>query len=139
MKVPVVLFAFVLLLCGCTSIHTQRNPRADLARYHRYYVEHRLTDDHHIDDAIVTELRSRGLQASAGPLTMMPDDAEVVVGYADTWAWDFKSYLYQLDINLRTARLDQPLAAGTYRQPTIVTKPPEAVIHTLFDRLLKHR
>lgn len=139
MKIPVVLFAFVLLLCGCTSIHTQQNPRVDLGKYHRYYVEHRLTDDHHIDDTIVAELRSRGLQASAGPMTMMPDDAEVVVSYADTWAWDFKSYLYQLDINLRVARLDQPLAFATYRQPTIMTKPAGAVIHTLFDRLLRRR
>lgn len=133
----VFLILFSVLLASCSSVQTQRNPKADLSQFKRFYVQHRLTDDHHIDELIVADLRSRGLEASAGPLTMMPRDTDAVVNYADTWAWDFKSYLYQLDIAINDARKEHGLATGSYRQPTMLTKEPEEVVRLILSPLFK--
>lgn len=137
MKFSAVLLTFAFLLAGCRSVRIERAPHADLGGIKRFFVEHRLTDDHHLDDIIVAELQSRGLEASAGPLTMMPDNAEAVVSYADDWAWDFKSYLIQLRIDIRSARLDRPLATGTYRQPSPITKSPTQVVHAILAPLFE--
>lgn len=126
-----------LVLSGCSSVHTQTNPRADLAQFKRFYVEHRLTDDHHIDEMIVAELRSYGLVVETGPLTMMPRDTDALVTYVDTWAWDFKSYLLQLDILIVDARKNRGLATGTYRQPTMLTKSPRDVVHHILAPIFK--
>ncbi len=130
-----VLLAFVL--AGCTSVHTRRFAHADLTHYHRFFVEHRLNDDRHLDDAIVAELQALGREASAGPLTMMPDNTEVIVTYHDQWAWDFRNYLIQLNIEFRDALRDRPLAYGSYRQPTVFTKSTPGVVRAILLPLFR--
>jgi len=137
MKVSAILLAFAFVLASCSSVDTHLAPKADLSHLKRFYVEHRLTDDHHIDDAIVAELQARGREASAGPLTMMPDGVEAIVTYEDTWTWDFRSYLLRLKIDVRHANTDKPLASGSYEQPTPVPKSPPAVVHKIFASMFK--
>lgn len=127
-------FAFSLLalaLAGCTSVSSNRNPAVDLSRYHSFFVEHLLTDNHRIDEQIVAELRSLGREATSGPLTMKPDHADAIVTYNDRWAEDFKKYLIDLHIDIRDARTDKPLTVGRYYQPSILTKQPAAMIHEI--------
>lgn len=125
-----------LLLVACSSVHTHRDPRADLSHLKRFYVEHRLNDNNRIDAAIVAELKSLGFDASAGPLTMMPDATDALVNYEDVWAWDFKSYLLQLNIVIRHPHVEsRTFAAGTYRQPTVVTKSPPEVVREILKPL----
>ena len=120
-------------LAGCSSVTTRKV--IDLTAFKHIYVVHRLTDDHHVDELFVRELQSRGHDASSGPLTMMPDNADAILTYADRWEWDFKSYLIELDIELRTAHTDKKLADGRYYQPTIKTKTPTEVIHDVLAPL----
>ena len=138
MKVTVLLLGIALLLCSCASVNTHRDPHANLSGLKRFYVIHRLTDNHHIDDTIVAHLQSLGREAAAGPLTMMPQSTEAVITYRDEWAWDFKSYLLQLDIEISRAHNNQPLARGSYRQPTLVTKDPAAVVKEILKPLFQH-
>jgi hypothetical protein len=135
MKVSVLLFFLAVCLTSCTSIHTHRDPRVDLTQIKKFYVLHRLTDDHHMDEMIANQLRQYGREVSMGPMTMMPQDAEALVTYQDDWAWDFKTYLIQLRIEIRRAYNNQPLAEGTYRQPSIITKPPAVVIEKILKPL----
>lgn len=114
---------------------SSRAPGVNLARYKHFYVEHRLTDDRKIDEAIVAELKSLGFEASAGPLTMMPQSADAVVTYQDDWAWDFKSYVIRLAVQIRDARKDQPLASGVYDQPSMFTKTPPEVVHVVLGSI----
>jgi hypothetical protein len=137
MKVTVILLSVAALLSGCSSIQTHRDPRADLGRLKSFFVVHRLTDDHHIDEIIVAQLKTLGREASAGPITMMPQSVDAVVTYRDEWAWDFRSYLIQLDIEIVHAHTNQPLARGSYRQPTIVTKAPPAVVEEVLIPLFR--
>jgi hypothetical protein len=136
MKVTALLLSLVVLLTACSTLDTFQVPNTDLSKVRSFFVIHRLTDNHHIDDAIVDHLKSLGYEASAGHLTMMPQRAEAVVTYRDEWAWDFKTYLIQLDIEIRQAHTDRPIARGTYRQPTLITKSPAIVIERIFARLL---
>ncbi len=137
MKVTAILLSVAALLSSCSSVQTHRDPRVDLTHFKRFYVVHRLTDDNHIDDTIVAQLKALGREASAGPMTMMPQSVEAVVTYRDEWAWDFKSYLIQLDIEITQAHTNRPLAHGTYRQPTIVTKAPPAVVEEVLVPLFR--
>src|SRR5687768_14567640 len=103
MKVTALLLSIAFLLSACSSLDTYRIPRADLNRIKRFYVLHRLSDNHHVDETIVAHLKSLGLEAAAGPITMMPQSTEAVVTYRDDWAWDFRTYLIQLDIEIHQA------------------------------------
>jgi len=133
-RTAILLFLSVAaLFAGCSSVSTRQV--TDLAPFKHIYVVHRLTDDHHIDELFVRELQSRGHDASSGPLTMMPENADAVLTYEDRWEWDFHSYLIELDIELHTARTDKKLADGRYYQPTIKTKAPAEVIHDMLAPL----
>ncbi len=135
MKLVIALLAIVALSAGCSSLSTHQE--VDLAPYRRIYVEHRLTDNHHIDDAIVAELRARGYDASAGPLTMLPEGVQAIISYEDRWAWDFKSYLIDLNVEMRTNLTNKPLAKGHYHQASARTKSPEEVVHAIIGPMLK--
>lgn len=139
MRALVVLLAGVAFLSACSSIHTQRDPKVDLGHYREFFVEHRLSDDRRIDEAIVDELKALGRNASAGPMTMMPQSADAIVTYQDEWAWDFKSYLIQLNIQIRDSRRERIVATGNYQQPSMFTKKPPQVIHAILAPLLKPR
>ncbi|ACB77832.1 hypothetical protein [Opitutus terrae] len=139
MKPILALVLLSALLVSCSSVETRRSPGADLSRYQRFYVVHRLNDDRHIDELIVRRLRELGREASAGHLTMMPENTEAIVTYDDVWAWDFKSYLIQLTVYISDARRERPLGHGSYRQPSPVTKPPQELIRAILDPLLQPR
>ena len=106
-----------------------------LAPFKRIFVERRLTDDHHIDALFVQELRRLGHDASSGPLTMLPENTDAVLTYADRWEWDFKTYLIELTIELHTARTEKKLADGRYYAPSPKAHPPAVVVHDLLASL----
>lgn len=120
------LASLLLVLTGCASVETRTV--VDLSRFNKIYVEHRLTDDRHVDEMIVKELTRLGYQASHGPLTMLPDHTDAVLTYEDRWEWDFKTYLIELTVNVRTARTNKKLADGRFYQPTPNMKPPAEVV-----------
>ena len=131
----VLVFSVSALLTGCSSLNTRSV--IDLKDFKRIYVVHRLTDDHHMDELLVRELQRLGREASSGPLTLLPDNADATLTYEDRWEWDFKSYLIELTVVLQTARTEKKLADGRYYQPTPNAKPPVEVVHELVTSLLK--
>ncbi len=120
------LAAYFFLFTGCASVETRKV--VDLSRFNKIYVEHKLTDDRRVDEMIVNELTRLGYQASHGPLTMLPDHTDAVLTYEDRWEWDFKTYLIEFNVTVRTARTNKKLADGRYYQPTPNTKAPAEVI-----------
>lgn len=116
----------IVIFSGCASIATRTV--VDLSRFKKIYVEHKLTDDRRVDEMIVTELARLGYQASCGPLTMLPDHTDAVLTYEDRWEWDFKTYLIEFNVTVRTARTNKKLADGRYYQPTPNSKAPAEVV-----------
>lgn len=131
----VVFLVLLLSVVGCSSVASHRAPGVNLGRYKHFYVEHRLSDDRQIDEAIVAELKALGFEASAGPLTMMPQSAEAVVTYQDEWAWDFKSYMIRFAVQIRDSRKEQTLATGVYEQPSMITKTAPQVVHAVLGSI----
>jgi hypothetical protein len=139
MKRSALLFGLVaLLFAGCSSLDTHRD--SDLGSLHQIYVVHSLTDNHHIDEAIVADLKARGYEVSSGPLTMLPEKGvDAIVTYEDRWAWDFNNYLIELHIEIHANFTNKELARGSYHQASALTKSPPEVVHTILDPLFKRK
>jgi hypothetical protein len=126
------------VLAGCSHLVTRALPNADIGHYKHVFVEHRLADSYGIADEMARQLREMGFDASAGALTMMPSDAQIVVSYDDMWTWDFNTYMIEIDVQVRNARTDKILAVGHYYRPSMVFgHPPSAMIHELLAKLFK--
>lgn len=138
MKPPsLLLLAAALLLAGCTSLSTHRNSALDGVK--RIYIEHLLTDNHRLDESMVTELRALGYEVSAGPLTMMPEKVDAIITYRARVAWDFKSYVTEFSVELKGTFNGQVIATGSYRQASMITKTPEEVVHLVIQKMMPPR
>ena len=126
------------VLAGCSHLVTRALPNADIAHAKHVFVEHRLADSYGIADEMARQLREMGYDASAGALTMMPSESEIVVSYEDMWTWDFKTYMIEIDVQVRNAKTDKILAVGHYYRPSAVFgHPPAAMIHELLAKLFR--
>ncbi len=67
MKKKFLLIACMLLLTACSNLSIQRDAGANVSRFKKIYVEHRLADGRGIDQLIVQELQRLGYDASSGP------------------------------------------------------------------------
>jgi hypothetical protein len=135
MKLLLPLLLLALLLAGCAEVSTRKMPRADLAGIQRVFVEKRFADDHRVNELLVRELQRRGRTAVTGPLTMQPDDAQVVLSYADRWTWDFGSYLIEISLEIRDARTGKPLASAGYRRAPVSRQTPAEMVAAMLDPL----
>ncbi|MBI3884756.1 MAG: hypothetical protein HY302_03375 [Opitutae bacterium] len=133
------LFVLLGLLAGCSTVNTLTAPKVDLAKYRRVFVESRLNDNNGIDQRIANELNRRGYTASSGPLTLMPEDTEIVVTYDARWEWDFRQYLIELRIGVRPAQNFTVLASGRYFHPGLTSKTPDAMVQELLAPLFPRR
>ena len=135
MKAIFLSLAFLVLCAGCTSVSVRKAPHVDLAKYQRIFVLQPFNENHHIDEFLVDELNRAGKTASSGPLTMMPEETDAVLAYDTRWTWDFTTYLIEIDVSLRTAHTNKPIAQARYYQPSARPKKPEAVVHEIVQRL----
>jgi len=127
------------LVAGCSQLTTRSLPNSDIGRYKHVFVEHRLADSFGVADEVARQLRDMGYDASSGAITMLPQDAELVVSYDDMWTWDFNTYMIEFDMQVRLAHSDRIVAVGHYYRPTAVFgRPPEGMIRELLLKLFKH-
>lgn len=64
---------------------------------------------------------------------MQPAGIDAYVTYTDRWAWDFKTYLIELTVEVRDARTQKLLATARYYQPSITTKAPAEMIREIIS------
>jgi hypothetical protein len=137
MKTIGLLVLLLPFLAACSSPNSRINPGADLSGYSHIWVEHRLADGHSVDEIIARSLRTLGYDASCGPRTLMPDNAEVILSYDDHWTDDFTSYMIQIAMTLHTTRTDKLLASGVYNRPSITGHTPDAMIDALLRQFFQ--
>jgi hypothetical protein len=131
--------AAAALLAGCSQITTRTLPKADFANKKHIFVEHRLADSYGVADEIARQLNLMGYDATAGALTMMPPQAELVVSYDDMWTWDFNTYMIEFDVQVRSAHSDKIIAMGHYYRPSMVFgHAPAEMIREMLAKLFKH-
>jgi hypothetical protein len=139
MKLPALLLVTAGLLAGCSTLDTHIEPNVDLKDLKHVYVERNLNENHGMDAMIVRALRERGMDASSGPLTLMPGAATVYFTYQDQWDWDFKDYLIALNITIRDANTDRILASVSYFRPTAIVKTPFEMVNLALAALLNQK
>ncbi len=121
------LLPFLASSCATYRAVHERQPQA-LAEYKRYWVRANFDDNRAMAMRIVRALRERGYEVDAGPMTMMPRTAQVVVHYKDQWAWDFREHLVGLELRLTDAKTEGQLAVASYSgAAAMFTNPSEAV------------
>src|SRR5450432_2561172 len=113
-----------VFLVSCTSVSPQIERVRSLKGVQHFFVVTNLNDNHAIDRHIAAVLQSRGLDASNGPLTMMPDDAQAVVTYQDRWSWDFGDHLVFLSINVHQANSERQFASAVFQVRVPLRKSP---------------
>jgi hypothetical protein len=137
MKVFALLLIAAALFTACSTVATHKDAKTDFGKYHHIFVEARLGDDHGLDEIIVRELQAMGYHASSGPLTMKPDDVDVLIFYQDRWAWDFKTYMIEFSLSVHDARKDQILADGSSSHQSVFKKSPADMIHEVLVGIFK--
>ncbi|MBS0664073.1 MAG: hypothetical protein JSR48_12475 [Verrucomicrobia bacterium] len=131
------LAGLAFVLAGCTSISTHSS--TNLKKYKRVFVEHLLTDNLHVDDLIVAELQRRGYETAKGPLTMMPDGMDLVLSYNSRSEWDFRTYLIEMSVSVRTVITGEEVAVGHIYQPNIRLKSPPEMVHAIISPIFPPR
>ena len=137
MKIRLLLPLFLLLTAGCTSLSTDQRHAKDLSKLKHLFVEHRLNDNHGIDQLIVQELQGLGLDAACGPLTMIPDNADAVVTYEDDWTFDFTTHMVSLDVAVQAVNKDKPLGSGHFLNRGVSRIPPDRMVHEVVASMFK--
>jgi hypothetical protein len=121
-------FPALLLLASCTHVSTDVDHSVNFRKLDHIFVEHRLSDGRGMDQLIADELQKLGYDASAGPLTMMPDNTEAIIAYQDEWNFDFTTYLLELDIAVRDAHTGQQMAVSRINEPSIFGNNPVKMV-----------
>ncbi|MBL9207166.1 MAG: hypothetical protein JNN01_18905 [Opitutaceae bacterium] len=137
-KAYVFLAALVPFLAGCSTLTHQSAPGVELGKIKRVFVERRLADNNNVRDRFVRALQAKGFEAEAGPLTMMPEKGiDAVLVYEDRWAWDFRTYLVEVRVELRHP-LTQALMAQAYLQRApFGGKSTDDMVATVVDALFR--
>lgn len=127
------------LLAGCATVNTRMEPKVNLRNLKHVFVQRNLNENHGMDGMIVRYLKARGIDASSGPLTLMPPDATAYFTYQDQWEWDFKDTLIALNITVRNANTDRVMAEAAYMRPTAFMKTPYDMVQRTMDALFNQK
>lgn len=127
------------LLAGCATVNTRMEPEVNLRNLKHVFVQRNLNENHGMDGMIVRYLKTRGIDASSGPLTLMPPNATAYFTYQDQWEWDFKDTLIALNITVRNANTDRVMAEAAYMRPTAFMKTPYDMVQRTMDALFNQK
>ena len=127
-----------LVLTGCATETSHKLPNVDLTKYKTAFVVHLLADGHQTDELIGADLRERGFTVAVGPLTMLPDNTDLLVEYRDNWAWDFKNYMIGIDVQVKETKTDRVLATASIDKPSMVMgESPKQLVHNVLSTIFK--
>jgi hypothetical protein len=124
-----------LLLGGCTTYEEQTVQGQNVASKKKFFVQSNLNDNHALDEQITAAIKLRGYEGECGPLTMISDEAQVVVSYEDNWAWDFGDHLVHLRITAADRKTNALLATANFTAKIPTTKSVSKIIGELLDRM----
>jgi len=137
-KALVFLAVLAPFFAGCSTLTHQAVPGVELANIKRVFVERRLADNNNVRDRFVRALQAKGIEAEAGPLTMMPEKGiEAVLIYEDRWAWDFRTYLVEVRAELRHPVTQALMAQAYLQRAPFGGKSTDEMVNTVVDALFR--
>ncbi|HWA08251.1 MAG TPA: hypothetical protein VG838_02170 [Opitutaceae bacterium] len=138
-KAALLLLAFLPLVGCLSSVTARKAPKADLSQLKHIFVEHRLNDNHRMDELIVQELQALGYDAASGPLTMASPETDAVITYEDQWTYDFTSHLIGFSLVVTDNLHHRQLAEGSYYRPSVTHMAPAEMIHLTVLKVFRDR
>jgi len=124
-----------LLLAGCSS-YESRPAGPKVSGQKRIFIRSNQNDNNALDSQIVAALKLRGYESDCGPLTMMPDDTQVIVTYEDHWTWDFGDHLAYLQIAAQDRKTGEMYGSAVFQAKIPTKKSIPKIIGELVDRIL---
>lgn len=125
-----------LLVSGCAHYSAYVRPETKVSEIKKIFVENNLSDNRHIEVMIVNSLKAQGIDAESGPPTMIPDEVDAILRYADTWTWDFSDHLIALEIEMIDGKRQKPIGMARYTGPAAMTTSAPEVVDRLIRDLL---
>jgi hypothetical protein len=95
----VLLIGLLAPACAGTSANPLTGPARDPDAV--FFVLNHGKDQRDLEQIIAGVFRAQGLEVSAGRLGQQPPDTTFVVTYQDRWAWDMRTYLSEIKIEVR--------------------------------------
>jgi len=119
----------LLIGVGCSaSVNARSVADADVSKSRTFYVQKNPKDKHDIDLMLRDELRKWGRKATNGPEGQAPAGTHVLVTYSDSWYWDLRMYLLELQVFFRDPQTKEVLASAVNRRTSLVSASPEYMV-----------
>lgn len=111
----------LLGLLGLACAGSSATPLAGPARAEGtvFYVENHGEDERQLELVIAGALQARGLDATGGTKGQRPENVDFVVNYEDRWAWDMRTYLREIRIDVRGAKSGEIVATSRSHQDSM--------------------
>ncbi|MFP8881202.1 MAG: hypothetical protein VCE43_18010 [Myxococcota bacterium] len=102
-----------------------------------FFVENHGKDQRHLEQIIATVIRARGLDVTAGGPNQRPAAAAFVVTYQDHWAWDMRTFLREIKIEVRDAKTSAIVAVSRTYQDSLAAmgKSYEGIVRNATNQL----
>lgn len=98
-----------------------------------YMVKH--AGDRDIHRKIASGLEARGKRPVLGAEGDVPAEMDALLTYEDRWAWDFKSYLILLKVDLRDPRTNVLLATASSNRLMLDGSSPDQMVAEVLEAI----
>ncbi len=131
-----VLLTACATIVGCANNETASfDPNKDLVGGDIFYVEKFAPDERGLEILIADNLSARGYATTSGMPSNVPDNATVVVTYADKWQWDMTMYMIELTIAFRDPGSKAAFATGNSYHTSLTRQSPEKMIDEVLGNI----
>lgn len=129
--------ALSLLLSGCAVNSSTSNvtPGVSLADYESFHIVRPAETRNDLDILLRDGLVERGMSATIGTESDVPDETQVLVRYSERWVWDITTYLLNLNLQLVDAASRFPLATADIYHTSLTRRSPEQMVDDTLARL----
>jgi hypothetical protein len=130
--------SIALLALSCAGTSATSLPDTAQAEGAVFFVENHGDDTRHLEQIIVKTLRARGLDAVGGAKGTRPENTGFLVSYEDRWAWDMRTYLRLIQIDVQNVTTGEIVATSRSHQGSLAAmgKTHEEIIERTTNQLL---
>jgi hypothetical protein len=132
------IISIALLALSCAGTSATPLPDTAQAEGAVFFVENHGDDARQLEQIIVETLRKRGLDAVGGAKETRPENTDFLVSYEDRWAWDMRTYLRLIQIDVQNVRTGEIVATSRSHQDSLTAmgKTHEEIIGRTTNQLL---
>jgi hypothetical protein len=124
-----------LAACSVNRETAEITPGVNLSTVKSFYVVKFDPDERGINGLIANQLTAMGYAATTGPEADKPKTVDAIVTYRDKWMWDMTMYMLELDVTLRNAASNYPMAVGNSYHTSLSRKSPEDMVKEVLSNI----